>query len=182
MCEGFPTAVYWPVKVRPPLLRSAVASAGEQLVHELGAVMDVELVVDPAAVGDGGMLADPEPLRDRLVPGSVGEQEADLGLAAAPAAGVAPAAASPSAASFFAFFFSTIFWTRVLGSPNGLRSGPNDPFSIILRMRSDRFSTQRGRVIPPFRFRLLSMLMAVGCGQWSVVSTGDDTAAGNREM
>src|SRR5689334_2063530 len=81
---------------------------------------------------------------------------------AAPGAPGAPAApGSPAAAvsSFLTFFFRTTFCTRVFGSPNGLRPSGNFPSSSIFRMRSDRFSTQRLRIIPPFRFRLLSIDM-----------------------
>src|SRR5579885_277203 len=82
-------------------------------------------------------------------------------------AGVAAVAAAPAspvaaASSFLAFFFRTTFWTRVFGSPNGLLPSAHLPSSIIFRIRSDRFSTHRVRVIPPLRFRLLSMDMARG--------------------
>jgi hypothetical protein len=44
-------------------------------------------------------------------------------------------------------------------------------------MRSDRFKTQRGRVMPPFRFKLLSMDMRVA----GSVASEEPPLRGDRE-
>src|SRR5205085_8856600 len=79
------------------------------------------------------------------------------GAAAAPSAG-APAAAS-SAFSLGLPFLVTIFCTRTLGSPNGLRPSVQRSVSCSVLMRSPRFSTLRARASWFLRRRLLSIDM-----------------------
>ena len=54
-----------------------------QSVHELCAVVNVELVVDPPTVRDCGVLADAESLGDSFIRGSARHEEADLNLSVA---------------------------------------------------------------------------------------------------
>src|SRR4051812_48874136 len=88
------------------------------------------------------------------------------GLAAAAAAGAAPAAGAPSApaaaSAVFSFgaFFLTIFRTRTLGSPYGLRPSVQRSVAISVLIRSSRVSTLRARCSEFFRRRLLSIDMA----------------------
>jgi hypothetical protein len=42
-------------------------SIGQKLGHQFGAVVNVELVVNPPTMGDRGVLADPQPIGDRFV-------------------------------------------------------------------------------------------------------------------